>query len=613
MAIDDVKAEKGPVQTATRPKLGRLKEALNLSRLEKQHSGARLHLEAGKHFLEKRQFDSAELCFDQAIRTTPVDKSIMIETLIAKAELCKQKEAFEKAQSYLSKAQEFAEKENELRRLLGFVWKKKGDIAFAEGLYNYALEAYTKAKEVFTSLKLNSAEAMVASLLAATAFKLFQFDVSLRNYVEAAERAEDPLAVLDAKTGQIDALTALSRPEEALKQCDNVESAIRQHRAIVRDKDSRQLRVLWKKAVNFSLQGRLSDEIETYRKSLPLASIAQQARLYAALAESEFSRGNPECAANYEEEAKALSEGSEKEIPEMLLALSRLNLMRGDVIASEKQLFDASIELPDRVEEGERLGFDLHSLNLYLAKGELAPAIELANTLYSTLSAANPKPIAFASVLNVLGSIAHLQGEVDEAEALYAEALDLARALKAPLTEAGSLRGLAQIEASRFNQDLAREYFDKAIDLARQCERRVYEHSLLVQRSSPRLQAADTAEEAVAILSDFLIEGYQFQSLSLDLSASVALGLLHWQEMGDPAKALSYLEDVCKEAADAGLQFTELISKGLVGSILQDEGERVEAEQFLEEVLKKMSELGLEIGAKYEFDERYHDLTGLWF
>jgi tetratricopeptide (TPR) repeat protein len=361
------------------------------------------------------------------------------------------------------------------------------------------------------------------------------------------------------------------------------------------------------------LRGELSKGIETRRKCLSFASIETQAVLHAGLAEWCFSHGKPEQAREYEKETQALCTGLEPSMPLVLLSLSRLNLMRGDVHASEKQFFDAQIESPKQLGEGSRLDFDLHRLNLYSAKGELGLAESLADELRDRLGRNEPKPLAYASVLNMLGSISQLRAESDEAETLHTEARKLAERLEAPLVQARSLAGLANVNSSRFDAEKALAYLDQAAKILNRCEYRVWEHALRVQRADLLSRTEKDVPQGLERISDLLVKGYRYQCLSLDLQAMISLGILIWHERQDPQTALSYFEDAMEQAEGSGQRFLEILARGLTGSVLHDQGEYSAAERLLKQALLEMEQGGLDIDAKCEFAERYHDLTGLSF
>lgn len=81
------------------------------------------------------------------------------------------------------------------------------------------------------------------------------------------------------------------------------------------------------------------------------------------------------------------------------------------------------------------------------------------------------------------------------------------------------------------------------------------------------------------------------------------------QTLGD----LSRIEGNLDKEAHAGLEFAKIVTQGMLGSILADQGENRQAEQYLQEALETMDTLGLEIEAKNEFRERYRTIAGLWF
>jgi tetratricopeptide (TPR) repeat protein len=260
------------------------------------------------------------------------------------------------------------------------------------------------------------------------------------------------------------------------------------------------------------------------------------------------------------------------------------------------------------------LDCDLHRLSLHVAKGELVLSQELAHRLKERLGLHEPKPLAYASILNTLGSISQLRGSLDEAESLHREALSIADRLRAPLEHARSLAGLADTEASRSSDGgTALAYLDEAIATVAHCGLPLVEHAFLIQREMLACRAEGDIDRRLERISTFLVTGYRFQSTAVDLQALLSLGILNWQEVEDHSTALSYFDDAVEIAIESGQQFCEILARGLRGGVLQDLGETREAKEVLEGVLQRMEEVGLDIAAKHEFGERYHDLGGFWF
>lgn len=591
-----------------------LREALELSRLEKQHAGCRLQLETGKYLLEQSRFDLAEFCFDEAIRTRPIDAPLLVETLIAKAELHRRRNALGRADICLDKALECLGTAPAAKSLLGFLWKKRGDVALTDGRTEDALAAYTKARDEFAEQKSADQEAVVAFLAGGVALGRLDNELALRLYRAAASKWDVPEAALPARMGELSALAALHRTDEALEKCRELGDAIAEAHVPRSQRRQFVLQVGEIEALDYALRGDLAKAIETLRTCLPIAPLEVQACHYARLAEWFFALGQAETAVAHADEAQNLCRRMGKELPGVLLSVSRLELMRGNVHASEQRLFEAQVEVPSGPTAGGSLDCDLHQMSLHLAKGELVLAEELAHRLRERLSLCDPKPLAYASVLNTLGSISQLQGSLDQAESLHREALGIAALLHAPLEHARSLASLADAEACRSTDGgKASAYLDEAIAIVSRCGLKLVEHAFLVQRVTLACRADDSIDRPLERLSELLVAGYKFQSMALDLQTLLSLGVLNWQRLEEPSTALSYLDDAVEIAGASGQRLCEILARGLRGGVLQDLGETREAKDALEQVLRDMQDLGLDIAARHEFGERYHDLGGFWF
>jgi tetratricopeptide (TPR) repeat protein len=500
------------------------------------------------------------------------------------------------------------------KSLLGFLWKKRGDVALSDGRTEDALAAYMKARDEFAEQKCVDQEATVAFLAGGVALGRLENELALRLYRAAESKWEVPEAALPARIGEVGALTSLHRTEEALEKCRELGDAIAEAHVPRSRKRQFVLQVGELEALNYALRGNLAKAIEALRTCLPIAPLEEQACHYARLAEWFFALGQAERAAAHAEEAQNLCRRMGKELPGVLLSVSRLELMRGNVQASEQRLFEAQVELPGGSPAGGNLDCDLHQTSLHLAKGELVLAEELAHRLRERLSLCDPKPLAYASVLNTLGAIYQLRGSLDEAEGLHREALGIAAALHAPLEHARSLASLADTEASRSSDGgEALAYLGEATAIVSRCGLKLVEHAFLVQRETLACRAEQDVDREVERLSELLAAGYRFQSTALDLQTLLSLGVFNWQRLEDHSTALSYFDDAVEIATESGQQFCEILARGLRGGVLQDLGETREAKEVLEGVLQRMEEVGLDIAAKHEFGERYHDLGGFWF
>ena len=594
---------------------------LVFSVIEKLTKGAARDLEIGKYLLTKGQLDSAELCFDRAIREAREEKRIAIAALIGKSEVLKRRKQFEEAYEVLSSAQELATKVDP--KLQGLVYQQQAEVASAEGHWAIALDKLKEAREAFSLSEQETASEMVgvAFKMGMAAGQLLRFGEALAHYEEAEElarKANNSPMILLATLGQTDALSGLGRAREAIERCDRAEEFLRLHREELKNMDVKAIRVklLEKRAGSYQTLGHLDQAAHLYKEALESSPEPKEvAKLHSTLALLKFSMGSPGEAQEHEEEALEVLEESEGEIPEVLFNLSKLNLLRGRIDIAEKQFFRALVELPDKVSKGQGLAIRSHEVDLGIQQGKVNQAQELAHLLYHELAALDIEPL-LPSVLNTLGNIARLQGKVDQAEGCYQKSLKIAENLGMPLLTAAALRGLAQVAAARFEVPAALEYLDRAIQLSRECGASLQEQALMFDRAAilgreDEGEGEETAQAKIAVLEELLRDSRRFESLPLELAVQTSLAVIYWQE-AHYLEARQYLEDTMERAAEAGMEFTKILAQGLLGLVLSDLGEERLAERYLEDALGAMETLGLEIEAKHQFAERYRDLTGFW-
>lgn len=583
-----------------------LKNAISLSLIQKITKGGNRQLQLGHFMLSKENLDLAELCFDKAVEETE-NKKIKVKALIGKAHIFQKRKAFEEAYQALSKANNMLVDED-LPDLLGLVYQKEGEVGFEEGRFNKAIDAYKKAKHAFSSAGNTSGQAKVSLQIGVCAQQILNFKLAFENYKQAVDMLdEDSSLLIYAQVGKTEALAGLGKTKEADKQCQVAEELAYQKE----DKGKLLPIVIQRKASNNLLLGDFSKASHLYAKALKNSSgLRQKGEICSLLAKLYFSMGHPDKAKAYEQQAQTLCDIAGEVIPEVYFNLSQLNLMRGKVKTSEKQFFQAQNELPSSLSKGQEMSIKSSEIRLDMTKGELNRAIENAEYLYEELSDM-VKPL-FISLLNTLGDIATIKGDQQKAKDYYQQALRRVTELEYPLTKAHALAGLAEVEATKFNPSEALSYLDEAIALTQDCQAKVYEHSLQIRRITILNQENDNPEESAYFLEELLHKGRKFKSLFLDVVAKMHLGIVYWQELSDYDKASTYLYEVLESAEKTGLQLIAILSKGLLGSVLDDQGEKEVAESYLEDALMEMEERELEIESKWEFAERYRHLTG-WF
>jgi len=605
--------------TEERPALvGNIQESLFLSGLSRKLSGPQLRLATASYFIKKRQLDSAELCLDLAIKevlnASDKDTGLLKRMLVEKALIAQTRKDFNRAIRYLDQAEALPALAGEQTFEAGLIHSAQGAVAFAQNDYRRAREMYEEAGRLFGSVDDGGDMRARAYWLAGfAAYREFDFEKSLELY-QQARGGNDSLTEVQVRLGIIDALTVLNRSEEAIAACKSLEADIMKF-SLRRSVQQNVLAALREKEANNWLSvGRTQRAVKIYRKLSEGASMAVRTKIFATLSVIEFIRGRSERSRLYEEEVQSLIAGMDHGISDVVLSLSRLNLMRGRVDLAERQLFDATVELP-KTARGYRdtLAYKLMDVSISQTKGEFASAVDKAEELLDFLEGSMPFSTSHAAVLANLASFAQLNGDLERADDLYTQVLSIGEQLNAPGTILRALSGLGQVALEKIGPDTALSYFRKARGIAESMEQMISVHSLMISEVMAEIRMRGDPDEADAErLSDLLEQGFKFESTPLDLQAVFGLAQV-WSEIGDLDRAASYYSGAADDAKRVGMTLAELIAKGLLAITMHNNGDAASAEEILSDVLTRMTSLGMQIPAKDMFEERYHDVTGFWF
>jgi len=577
-----------------------------LQNLIKDHASRQLEL--GRYLMERGKLAAAELCFEQALRESQ-EKRISIAALAGKAEIYKRRKSFTEAHQALATAQKLAEEVGDLK-LVGLVLQHHAEVASAEDLPPVALEKLKAAREAFTRI---GAEAIVertqvALKLGLVAQELLQSREAATYYAEAEQLAQEKILKVLSLIGQANALMMLGQFAEALRKCAHAEELLDQDAPNVME--LARVTVELKAACHESL-GDLETAAKSYEKALTLAPAKEQARICSQLAVLKFSMGLPQEAQQYEARTQQLLQELNGELPDVLFQLSKLNMLRGQVRTAERQFLQALLGLPSKSNKLQEIGVKQHRISLDVQLGRIPSASKQAQALYQELVAAEA-PALLVTVLQTLGDLSRIQGDLDRAESYYKEALEIAEQSQMRPIQAAILGSLAQIAAVRLEASAALHYLDRAILLSEACGAELCRQNLLVHKADILSRQVGNSAEAIALLEDLVRKSGRFQSLPLELAIQTTLATIHWRE-SRYAQAREHLEEALDKEVQAGLEFAKVVTQGMLGSILADQGENRLAEQHLREAIEAMDVLGLEIEAKDEFRERLRTLTGFWF
>jgi tetratricopeptide (TPR) repeat protein len=602
------------MNTSKLPREG-LGDALALSLIQKLFKDpASRQLALGQYLLGQGKLSAAELCFETALRESQ-GTSVAVEALIGKAEISRRREQFGEAHQALSAAQEIAEKLND-PRVMGLVHWQKAEVVSTEGDLERALKELQEAKEAFTRSKRVLERAQVALKLGLTCQQLLRVREALTYFGEAEQLSQGLIGEAETKgkalqllaqLGQAYALLGLGRVEEALHLAEEAKLKA----SCGSDKEWEKL-LLELRAGCFEAQGRLAEAMALREKVLALSSGKARIQALGHLASLAFSTGYPQKAREYEAQANGLLK--QEEAPEARLILSELGLMRGQIHAAQEHFVHAMMEMGSTwsLDKQRAIALELHQGALDLQQGLFRLALERVSAVYEKLAELQREgrdvEVLITSTCRLLGNLRRLEGTLEEAERLYKEALEIANRSGRHLEEASALSGLASIAAARAELPLALDYLERAIIITQGCGAVLNLKALEVERVSLlERQGELSSGEAIAALENLLDIALHLESLPLELAVRTTLGLFHWRK-SHYSLAARYLEEAMEGASRGGLEFTRIVTEGLLGMVLDDLGEKDLAEFHLGKTLEAMERRGLEIEAKEQFQERFRDL-----
>ncbi len=603
-----------------------LRDTIVLSTIEKLvQDRASRELAIGQYLLQRGKLAAAELCFDHAIRETD-QKPIHIAALVGKSEVYRQRGSMEGAHELLDEAEESAQEISD-RRLFGLVCQQRAEVISAEGYPAAALDKLREAERALNEVQATEAErAQVALKLGAACQQLMRLREALAHYVRAEDLAQNidpakgqplkPVAVL--AQGQV--LFGLGKPAEALDKCTESQALLgaesRRHAHLL--KAGAELR-----AAAHEAMGQPEQAIACLEEALehaPTQDPCERAPLWAQLASKKYGMAMPEEARAFE--AQALEVLQQHDSPQACLHLVQLALMRGNMHVAQAYLGEAQLG-PGKSEQcklelGQRLGQELLQAHLDLQKGAVELAGERAAAAYEELAPTEEREAQcdqglLTTVLEFCGTLERLKQNLDQAESLHRQALDIAQAGGMRSTEAGALANLARVASARLEHGAADELYKQAIEISQECGAVIQAYTLAFERAVlPDSDPAASLDEKRAMLREMLSEAQELECLPLELSVRVSLAILDWQDSRSE-RAIQELQCVVEKAGQAGMFLAKHVAQGLLGTVLSDVGQSRLAEEHLTEALTGMEQRGLEIEARQQFLERFRDLTGFPF
>lgn len=581
--------------------------------LDQVDEGPAKELVKGNYFLDDGRLDSAETCFDKAAQEAKQEETL-VDALVDKAKVYTKREECEKAKEILNRAKGLAKDLDP--SCLGDIHRQMAEVADLEGNLEEAMDYFKKAKDDF-SLSEEDTSKKCSEMLLNMAGKAQM----LNNYRDAVDySSEGQRLAQEVEKGDLvffqtwtkaEALSGLGKAKEAVEAYEHAEELLVKNKDELKYVDKEEIReeITQKKATNFHLLGNFGKSSDLYEDVLNYnLDGRERAGICASLSLIKFSMGLPDDAANLEEEAKDIIDGSEEGMPDALLDLSRLNLLRGHIDKSDRQLFQALVEIPGEESKSTKL----HEINLDIQKANIQSASEEADSLYEeTMNDDFEQFLPY--ILNTMGTIAVINEMTDKAEKLYKKSLQVADKFNLRASVSSALGGLSIVALIQFDTSTAMDYLEKAIRISKECGWQFNTQLLLVNRARilGRENSSNTSE-AVSSLKELLSKSRSFKSLVLELDIRDALAELY-RQTSRYSQAREQLEITIEKATGAEMELLKVISQGLLGIVLSDQGNRKLAKKHLEKAISKMEDMGLDIGSKIEFEERYRDLTGFWF
>jgi len=564
----------------------------------------------GEALLEQKRPHLAELCFDQVLKENS-DAKLAALARIGKGKALRARGLFEAAHSQLAQAVEAAAAAGEAPILL-LALTEEADTWSAKGQPEEALRVLADGYQRISSLgELPIPKAHVRIKQGLLFHQLGRLQEALSRFQEAERILSDTEQGKPAEDirllcllGQADVLVSLRQARQALDIIRTVkenlpESSSHFHQTALE--------------IEAKCHDLLGEPQRAVRCREKLATISKKGSVYAQLALTYFSLGDPERAKEWE--GKALAALEEKEDIQTRTALFRLNMQRGQIREASRHL-DAVMEQSLTSGSGTaQLGCNQLKVSLWIDEAKINAAEDTATKIHERLLCWKEKgknvDISLISIYQSLGLIQTLKGQRDEAESMFRKALQLAHQVGIPLTIGYAMANLGRCLMGKGDLKAAKELLARAAEIIGGSGEVLPLRYIQLDRVrlgvlEDQARLPEAIEKVVAMLE----ENARFQCPRLDITGLMTLGWFHWRG-GRYEQARDAFRKVVEIAEETGMELKRLFAMGMLGLLEHEAGNKELAEQWLGEALKGMQLRGTtEVSLAKALAERFRDLTG---
>jgi len=567
-------------------------------------------LALGEALLEQNKPHLAELCFDQVLKEGGEVKLVALAR-IGKGKALRARGLFETAHRQLSLAVEAAAAAGEAPILL-LALTEEADTWSAQGRPEQALRALADGYRRITSL--GEAPVPKAHVRIKEGFLLQQLgrlDEALSRFHEAERilsnttEEEKPAqeALLLCLLGQADVLVSLRQAKEALDIICGV-------REKLSESDGRRFHQA-SLEIEAKCHALLGEQRQAVRCLENLAAISKKGSVYAQLALTYFTLGEPDRAREWEE--KALAALKEREDIETRTALFRLNMQRGQVKEASRHLDVVVEQLFSLKHEMVQLKRSQLQVDLWVDEAKVNAAEDTARKIHNQLLHLKEEgrnvDLALLSVYQSLGLIGNLKGQRDEAESMFRKALQLAHQVGIPLAIGHAMANLGRCLMGKGDLKAAEDLLVRAEGIiGGSGEVLSLRYLLLDKVRLSVLEDPAQLPEATERLVTLLEENARFQCPRLNIAGLMTLGWFHWRG-GRYEEARETFLKVKQIAEETGMELRRLFAMGMIGLLEYEAGNKELAEQWLGEALEGMELRGTEVSLADALTERFRDLT----
>ncbi len=565
----------------------------------------------GEALLEQQKPHLAELCFDQLLKEVN-DTKLAALARIGKGKALRARGLLEAAHSQLAQAVEAAAAAREAPILL-LALTEEADTWSAQGRPEKALRILADGYRRITSLgdapvpkaHIWIKEGLLLHQLGRLEEALSRFQEAERILSDREEEKPAQEAQLLCLLGQADVLVSLGQAGQALSIIHTVKENL--------PESSRHRFHQTALEIEAKCYDWLGNRSQATSCREQLAAISKKGSVYAQLALTYFTLGEPERAKEWER--KALEALNERENIETRAALFRLNMQRGQIEEGARHLDVVVEQTLTSKNEMARVGCHQLQVSLWVDEAKINVAEETAAKVHERLLRWKEKgrddvDISLISIYQSLGIIRSLKGQGDEAESLFRKALHLAHQVGTPLTIGHAMANLGRCLMGKGDLKAAKELLARAAEIIGGSGEALPLRYIQLDRVRLKVLEDQTKlPEAIERVVAMLEENARFQCPRLDITGLMTLGWFHWR-VGRYQQARDAFRKAMEIAEETGMELKRLFAMGMLGLLEHEAGNKELAEQWLGEALEGMELRGTEVSLADALAERFRDLTG---